>query len=384
MKTERFFHSFALARLGRCPVWRLLAFVPSLTWAANESAASFPAVDRAQHAVAFRLAWPKPAAVELVARGPNQHDFPHPVYAMKPVAEGSYEVTVTPVPPGVHFYKFRVDGADVLDPLNPLVQDFFNGPWSRFDMPEAGPRPWTFTAGIPHGTLEQRRVPSLRFNDERPLWVYLPPGYPTESSAAYPVLYLFHGSTYDPRSWTELGRVPEIVDSLVHAGRIRPLVIVMPYGYNALPERADVEPPREFVAWSGHIVEELIPWVNRHYRVSDQREQCALAGLSLGGGQALRIGFQFPERFMAIGAFSGGENGTGLLSLRESAGGPKPLVWFGCGTGDRHYAHNRELAERLSREGMATRWHDYAGRHTWNVWRQCLADFLPVAFPPRP
>lgn len=336
--------------------------------------------------VTFRLAWPAAESVELIFRGPNQHDFLRGVYSMQRDAAGTWTVTVGPATPGVHFYKFRVEGLAVPDPANPNVQNFFNGPWSRFEVADEQPRPWTKRAGIPHGRVEMQTYASKILGEERPVWVYVPPGSP---STAWPSLYLFHGSTYDERSWVELGRVREIMDTLFAERQAAPMVVVMPFGYSALPVSPAVEPPKDYAAWSRHLVEELQPWIEREYPVSSKRENRAVAGLSLGGAQALRIGLSHPESFGWIGAFSAAEHGTeglpAMVAASSAVHASRPaLVWFGCGVADRHFAANRELCDRLARAGLRVVWHEFGGRHTWHVWRQCLSDFMQHLFLPAP
>lgn len=338
--------------------------------------------------VTFRLAWPGTGRVDLVFRGPNQHDFQQDVYPMQRDAAGAWAATVGPVPPGVHFYKFRVEGLAFPDPANPVVQDFFNGPWSRFEVTDAQPQPWTPRTGIPHGRVELRTYASKILGEERSVWVYVPPGgRPADAPAAWPVLYLFHGSTYDERSWVELGRVREIMDTLIAERRVVPMLVVMPFGYSARPVSPAVEPPKDYASWSRHVVEELRSWIEREYPASSQREDRAVAGLSLGGAQALRIGLSHPDAFAWIGAFSAAEHGTeglpALVAASAAAHAARPtLVWFGCGRADRHFAADRDLCAHLAQAGLPTVWREFDGRHTWNVWRQCLSEFVQHLFLP--
>jgi enterochelin esterase family protein len=367
--------------------WLLVGFMAGLPLGAASAGLPSPEV-HPDRTVTFRLAWPGPGPVELVFRGPNQHDFPRDVYPMQRDAAGGWAAAIGPAPPGVHFYKFRIDGLALPDPANPVVQDFFNGPWSRFEVADAQPQPWTPRAGIPHGRVELRTYPSKILGEERPVWVYVPPGgRPVRPTAAWPVLYLFHGSTYDERSWVELGRVREIMDALIAERRAGPLLVVMPFGYSARPVSPAIEPPKDYASWARHVIGELRPWIEREYPVSPRREDHAVAGLSLGGAQALRIGLSHPDAFAWIGAFSAAEHGTETLPALAAASMAAPavrpaLVWFGCGRGDRLFTANRGLCARLAHAGLPTVWREFDGRHTWNVWRQCLSEFVLQLFSP--
>lgn len=346
-----------------------------------------PAV-QANGSVTFRIDWASAGEVEVIGRGPNQTDFPSTSYPLRQVSDRTWEATVEDLPAGVHFYRLRVDGHEIPDPANRRVQAFFNGPWSVLEIEDTAPTPWNPPGEVPYGTLQRRFYPSAVLGHERPVMVYLTHGY-TAQSEPLPALYLLHGSHYDETSWVELGRAATILEHLIAEGRARPMVVVMPFGYSNLPVAEAQEPAKDVVAWSRHLAEELIPWVEANFRVVRQREYRAIAGLSMGGAQALRLGLGRPELFDAIGAFSPGARALAQFpaeyaaALASDGDGPS-LLWLGCGRGDRHFAAVRELRDKLHAAGLQPEWREYEGRHTWHVWRACFADFAQRLFPATP
>lgn len=340
--------------------------------------------------VTFRLKWPGADKVELVARGDVRHnDFDQPVYAMERGADDVWQVTVGPLLPGIQLYRFRVNGVEVVDPFNNSVQRFFRGPWSRIEVPDAEPKPWTPQADVPHGRVEIRRFGRAMVGWEHPVYVYLPPGYREGAGEALPVLYLLHGSDYSEGDWVEDGRVDVILDNLIAAGRARRMIVVMPLGYSRLPIDAATAQPDEYERWSAQILNGLMPWVEKNYGTVADRRGRAVAGLSMGGHQALRLALQNPTRFAWVGAFSSGATGLRLYpdayapALAENA--PKPeLVFMACGQRDASVADMKQTCELFTRDGLRTEWLEVDARHTWRVWRQGLSDFVTRLFPASP
>lgn len=339
----------------------------------------------ADRTVTFQLDWPKDAKVELVARGEGRHsDFPRPVYPMTRAPDGIWRVTVGPLLPGVHLYRFRVDGAEIVDPCNPSVQAFFRGPWSKVEVPDPAPVPWTPRSGVPQGRVEVRHFGDQTVGGTRPVHVYLPPGYREGTGPGLPVLYLLHGAEYNEADWLGNGLLSTLLDNLIASGRARPMIVVMPIGYSRLPIDDATAQRDEYGQWSAQILQGLVPWVDRTYGTAAGREHRAVAGFSMGGHQALRLGLGHPELFAWVGAFSTGAGG--LANYPEyaptfAAGAPKPeLVLIGCGAGDKLNPEARQTYEKLKAGGLRTEWREIDGRHTWRVWRQCLAELLERTF----
>ena len=222
--------------------------------------------------------------------------------------------------------------------------------------------------------------------DQRDFYVYTPPAYDPRAKQTYPVLYLLHGSDYNERDWVEDGLVGEMLDNLIAVGRARPMIVVMPIGYSRLPIAAAVAQPDEYEQWAEQVLHGLLPWTERTYGTATDRAHRAVAGLSMGGQQALHLGLGNPALFAWVGAFSSGVSGLrnypAAYAPTFAPGAPRPeLVFLGCGQGDKSRAEMRKTYELLTADGLPTAWREVEGRHTWRVWRQCLADLLERLFP---
>jgi enterochelin esterase-like enzyme len=224
--------------------------------------------------------------------------------------------------------------------------------------------------------------------------VYTPPDYDLDPATRYPVLYLQHGAGEDETGWARQGRAHFILDNLIAAGSTRPMIIVMDCGYaSQSPPRSPTKPQlmrQVSAAFEKLILGELIPLIDATYRTLANREQRALAGLSMGGMQALDIGFGHPDTFAYLGAFSCPP--LGGINLRESYGGVfsnaqafnerVKLFWLGAGTAEaRIHGANRAMHDALEQAGIRHVWFESPGTaHEWQTWRRCLNDFAPRLF----
>lgn len=230
---------------------------------------------------------------------------------------------------------------------------------------------------------------------EREAVVYLPPGY-EDSAERYPVLYLLHGAGGDERTWVDRQQANVILDNLIADGRLKPLIVVMPYGYTTRLEegqrrrgaadyKTDME---EFVV---DFFDDLIPNVESRYRVLADREHRAIAGLSMGGGQSLAIGLSRPDMFSAVAAFSsamqiannpdwGGIDMEAALANAEAINGALGLLWVGCGTEDSLFNVNKAFSEQLTTHGVEHTFRVTLGGHTSEVWSRYLHEVAPQLF----
>jgi enterochelin esterase family protein len=324
--------------------------------------------------VTFRLAAPDATEVRLTS------EF---LPAPQPMArddKGIWSVTVGPVPPEIYSYAIGVNGVTATR--------------GTLEMPAAAPMFYDLRA-VPHGGVEQRWYTSKTTGAVRRAFVYTPPDY-TRSNDRYPVLYLFHGAGGDDSGWTTNGRANWILDNLIADGRLQPLIVVMPYGYaypptSPLAEGADAM-KRQRDHFSRDLVEDLIPYVESNYRVHRNRERRAIAGLSLGGAQALGIGLTRQDLFSRIAAFSpaigavtspqaGGLDFKPLLADARRVNERITLLWLGCGTEDTLFASNKEFDAMLTASGVKHTFRVTGGAHTWQVWRRYLYEVAPQLFP---
>ena len=161
---------------------------------------------------------------------------------------------------------------------------------------------------VPHGTVRTHAYRSKSLGTERKVVVYTPPNYET-SADRFPVLYLLHGAGSTEASWTERGKAHVILDNLIADGKLRPLVVVMPFGYAfARTEGAGrgdaAENKQQREGFQRDLIEDVIPMIDATLRVHGDRDHRAIAGLSLGGGQSLAIGLSHTNLFSRVAGFS--------------------------------------------------------------------------------
>jgi enterochelin esterase family protein len=240
--------------------------------------------------------------------------------------------------------------------------------------------------------LHRHLYRSAIIGDERPFIVYTPPGYDPAAKRTYPALYLLHGYSDAEDAWTATGRANVILDNLIARGKAKPMLVVMPLGYGN----------REVIAngWQGlgkpgmfqnsnenfrdALLAEVIPQVEKAYRVSADREARAIAGLSMGGTQSLFIGLNALDRFAWVGAFSsGGLNANfdeAYPAVDETLNSKLNLLWLACGREDGLIGVNRKLIAWFEDKNVKPTWVETDGGHSFRVWRRYLADLLALLF----
>ncbi|MCC7176004.1 MAG: esterase [Bryobacterales bacterium] len=318
-------------------------------------------------------------------------------------AEGVWEVTLGPIDPGAYRYNFNVDGATVLDSRNPSVSESNANVWSLVYVPGAD---FMDTRNVPHGAVASVYYYSTALARHRRMHVYTPPGYEA-GRERYPVFYLLHGAGDCDDSWTSVGRAGFILDNLIAARKAKPMIVVMPAGHTsaagfgargAAGAGAPATPPRdEFLE---DFVKDIMPYVEKNYRVLPGRPNRAIAGLSMGGSQTLNIAFSNLDKFAYIGVYSSGILGGG--GRGAAAGAPTPaatwegrnqaaldnaalkkglrLLWFATGVDDGLIANTKSTVEMLKQHGFSPVFKETPGAHTWIVWRLYLNEFAPQLF----
>ena len=370
--------------------------------------------------VVFRISAPKAQAVTL-----NASDIPGSAPAFTKLESGVWEATTAAVPPGAFRYVFVVDGVRTLDPANTRTSESNTATWSLFDVPglEA-----TEIRDVPHGAVAEVVYRSSVLKRVRRMHVYTPPGYEL-GSKKYPVFYLLHGAGDSDDAWTSVGRAGFILDNLIASGKAVPMIVVMPNGHqpSATPPGGAGAAPRGAAAAGGQappainpftleFVNDIMPHVKAHYRVKSDRDERAIAGLSMGGSQTLDIAFRHLGQFAYIGVFSSGASlGGGARAAAPAAPGappagaaptatapapPRPdweaihladldnpklkkgteLIWLATGVDDRLMPNTKATVDLLKKHGFAPEFKESAGGHTWLNWRDYLIEFAPRLF----
>ncbi|MCE3261085.1 MAG: esterase family protein [Pseudoduganella sp.] len=241
--------------------------------------------------------------------------------------------------------------------------------------------------GIARGTSLEFSYDSAVTGRRRKASVYLPPGYSAQQR--YPVLYLLHGIGGNQDEWRGYVRAHIILDNLLADGAVVPMIVVMPNGRALADDRV---PPAEqtftaehiagFAQFERDLLQELIPAIDRSYPTLAQRGSRAIAGLSMGGGQALNFGLGHPETFAWVGGFSAAPNTRPPAELlpEPAAARRLRLLYLSCGRKDNLLGVSQALHDYLQRHGVAHAWHVDEFGHDRESWAENLARFARLLF----
>jgi enterochelin esterase-like enzyme len=330
--------------------------------------------------------------VTFQVRAPNATNvmFALESSASKPMEKGErgmWSVTVGPLQPNVYAYSFWIDGIRAPDLASPAVKPEPLPVSSMFEVPADRPQSFDFDPAVPHGTVRLHDYESKSLGKLRRMRVYTPPGYDQSPRAKYPVLFLLHGGFDTEATWTEYGRAHFILDNLLAGKKARPMIVVMLDGFATRNTRGTNRNDRTGrpTAFEDDLLNDVIPFVEKNYRIKPGRENRGITGLSMGGGQSLTIGLTHLERFAWVGGMSASVANR-ELALAEVIKDPKSanqqlrLLWFSCGKSDGLLQPNEQIDETLTGHGV---WHTFVrmeGGHEWTVWRRGLEEFLPLVF----
>ena len=336
----------------------------------------------ADRKVTFRFRDPNAKKVLLLLEGAK------PV-AMEKGEQGVWSVTVGPLQPEYYGYSFLADGVSLMDPSNPLIKPNLLNPQNMVYVPGPSTLPWQMN-NVPHGVVHHHFYHSNVVGDNRDFYVYTPPGYNPRGRKRYPVLYLLHGFSDGANAWTAVGRANIIMDNLIAEGKAKPMIVVMPLGYGApqiLKPGALAQPglaQENLTKFSESLLTEIMPRVEKDYRVLPGRMNTAIAGLSMGGGESLFVGLNNLNRFAWVGAFSAGllpDLDKEFPHLTAKDNSKLRLLWIACGEQDTLVGpFNVKLRAWLREKGIRFTKIETPGVHSWMVWRGNLAAFAPLLF----
>jgi enterochelin esterase-like enzyme len=293
-------------------------------------------------------------------------------------AQNVWSATTAPLDPAIYRYFFTVDGVQLADPGNPDIKGTSE---SLVTVPGNPPMPWEMR-NVPHGHVTPVLYQSQVFNTQRRYFVYTPPGYETTADKL-PVLYLLHGYSDDDSSWATVGKADRIADNLLVDGKIKPLIIVMPYGQL----NSDVTTDEAFAAdfqqkFEEQLLTEIIPSVENSYHVVPDPRHRAVAGVSMGGMQAAIIGLNHPETFSTIAMWSSAIFDDPSIPLARLVTAPENLkhsflyLHVGVGQQDPLLPRSDALDTFLTSQKIDHVYTPTSGTHSWLLWRNYLVDFL--------
>lgn len=335
--------------------------------------------------VTFRLFAP-----DLPQVGVNLEGLAQPLQMTKD-EHGLWSVTTDPLEPDFYGYTFEVMGKPISDPANVHITPNLLFVGNQLHVPGPPSLPWE-VGDDPHGVIHHHFYHSKIIGDDRDYYVYTPPQYDDMAKTPYPVLYLLHGFSDDASGWTAVGRANYIMDHLIKEGKAKPMLVVMPLGYG-VPSmvrrgfQAFQHPEvvqENLDKYRDALFAEVIPAVEGEYHVSKNRNDRAIAGLSMGGSESLYVGLNALDKFSYIGAFSEGglpdDFAKDFPSLDASAAGKLKVLWISCGKDDHLLAADEKARDYIESKGFKVQWHETPGRHQWQVWRRNLVDLAPQLF----
>jgi len=374
--------------------------------------------------VTFRIYAPNAQAIRLAAG-----DIPG-VGQTTQLTRGEnsvWQVTVGPIDPGAYRYNFNVDGVATIDPRNNATSESNTNVWSLFYVSGSD---FMDTRDVPRGAVAEVTYNSTALKTFRRMHVYTPPGYETKNDK-YPVFYLLHGAGDSDDAWSTVGRAGFILDNLIASKKAKPMIVVMPAGHTrrgpgGTGGRTATE---EFVS---DFNTDVVPYIEKHYRVLTDRNSTAIAGLSMGGSQTLQVAFPNLEKYGYIGVYSSGllgafpgqgRGGRGAAPAAAPAPGAAPapaaaaapagppaaapapavtaaewesanakmldnpglkkglkVLWFATGKEDGLITTTQATVDLLKKHGFSPVFKETPGGHTWINWRNYLNEFVPQLF----
>jgi enterochelin esterase-like enzyme len=299
--------------------------------------------------------------------------------------DGVWSVTVGPVEPGTYRYVFLIDGVATADSKNPNVITTLSTVQSIFTVP--GAEFQDVKPDAPHGSVDVVWYYSSTTHKMRRAHVYTPPGYNGENRDRYPVFYMLHNTSESDDSWFAEGRANVILDNLIAAGKAKPMIFVAPAehaGGTVAFDRLGVD------AFNDDFLNDLVPYIEKNYRVIADRRHRAIAGQSMGGLYTLALSTMHLDKFSYVGVFSSGWfQGTSDQFVKQhgdqldNAAWKKDLklYWVGVDKDNKGiYANTQETLGVLRAHGFNPETFESAGHHNWLNWREYLILFAPKLF----
>ncbi|AHM62620.1 esterase [Flammeovirgaceae bacterium 311] len=296
---------------------------------------------------------------------------------------------------GFHYYQLNIDGASVPDPGSKYF--YGAGRWgSGIEIP-AKDQEFYSLKQVPHGLVSEKIYFSEITGAWRRCFVYTPPRYEKNLNTRYPVLYLQHGSFEDETGWSSQGRANLILDNLIAEKKAVPMIVVMDNGYAFKPneEQTVSNPTRPAMVFEDVLMKEVIPMIDTEFRTKTDREHRAIAGLSMGANQTMRVIMNNLRKFAYYGGFSATSNypSADEIEVNTFLGGAfkdgkkvdqqLKVLWLGMGTKEPEVFPKSVAAFRnmLNKQGIKHTYYESEGTaHEWLTWRRSLYQYAQLLF----
>ena len=353
-------------------------FKPATT---NQGGKQYPMVN-SQRMVRAQISAPKATFVGL--------DIDGKIYEMTKDANGVWTGTSAPQDEGFHYYQLNIDGASVPDPGS----RYFYGAsrWgSGIDVPAADEEFYT-VKNVPQGSINEVYYWSTVTEKMRHGYIYLPAEYYKNPAKKFPVLYLQHGMGENETGWSAQGKTGIIMDNLIAEGKAVPFIIFMDNGLDVRrpgdPAPGQGSPRRGFGGFNAFqdvLIKDIIPMVEKNYRVIADTEHRAMAGLSMGGMQTHSITLANPTTFAYVGMFSGGTFNTNELKDAADFKKTNKVLFMSAGGKETRMAEGENsvgnAATNLKAIGINAYSYVSPGTaHEWQTWRRSLYQFAQLLF----
>jgi enterochelin esterase family protein len=351
-----------------------------------------------------------PKATEITVTGELINGAPPA--AMTKGDDGIWTATLGPLPPDVYTYAFNIDGVNTTDPRNPWVKLVSaTGLASQVEVPGDGPQYYD-AKPVPHGLVQIMTYESKSTGATRQAYVYTPPEY-NRTTTKYPVFYLLHGGGDLDPGWVMTGRANIIMDNLLAEKKAVPMIVVMPLARGGgslglgpagmspgIAAAGNVAPgggrgaggaaapagPAPLGAFAQDFINDLVPAVEKTFRVSSRPEDRGIGGLSAGGAATINTAFSRPDLFRYVVIMSAGapQNAEQQYPkfFGDSAAGAKQMrmIWLAAGDADFALDGTKAIDQVLTKNGIKHSFKITTGRHEWRLWRPHLNEFAQLLF----
>ena len=345
----------------------------------NQDGQEYPKAN-SQGYVRARILAPKANEVQLQINGI--------LFPMTRDEEGYWTGTSTqPFDEGNHYYALVIDGAEVPDPASKFL--FGSGAErTQIELPAHDQDKYALR-DVPHGQVRELYIHSNVTGGQRHIFVYTPPQYDDDPAVRYPVLYLQHGYTENETGWSRQGRCGWILDNLLADGKCLPFIVVMENGevtqrFSPASRTDGSMNEAAFVRFPAILMQDVIPYIDTHFRTLADAGHRALAGLSMGGMQTRIIGLAHSDVFSQIGLFSGG-----VISEKDLQDNPdflknNRLTFVSYGSREVETPrgqHPKEVVAAVRAKGLNAYYYESPlTAHEWQTWRRSLYEFAQILF----